>query len=199
MNNLKSTIVIAVIGVDGSGKSSLIKQLNKSLKKNYVKIKNLHLRPYLLLTDKRTIINKPHNKKKLLSRIESFIMIIMWLFIYHIFFFINLRKKNQLITFDRYANDLLVDNIRYQYNLSKKITQFILNFFPEPNLWIVLKAPIQTIEKRKKELPTKELKRQMKEYLSFVKKKDNIIVVNTKLKMKKNILLIIKKMKSIVI
>ena len=93
----------------------------------------------------------------------------------------------------------MVDNIRYQYNLSKKVTQLILNLFPEPNLWILLKAPVQIIQKRKKELPTKELKRQMKEYLNFSKKKDNMLVVNTNLKMKKNISLIIKKMKSIVI
>jgi thymidylate kinase len=199
MTKFKSTIVIAVIGVDGSGKSSLIKELNKILKKSYITIKNLHLRPYLFLTDKRTVINKPHNQKRLLTRIESFMMIIIWLIIYRIFFFINLHKKNQLIIFDRYANDLLVDNIRYQYNLSKKVTQLILNLFPEPNLWILLKAPVQIIQKRKKELPTKELKRQMKEYLNFSKKKDNMLVVNTNLKMKKNISLIIKKMKSIVI
>ena len=42
----RPSIVIAFMGVDGSGKSTLIKQLNKHLKKKYTKIKNLHLRPY---------------------------------------------------------------------------------------------------------------------------------------------------------
>ena len=60
-------------------------------------------------------------------------------------------KKNQLIIFDRFAHDLLIDKIRYKFNLSNKLSNRILKLFPEPHLWIVLKAPIKTIEKRKKE------------------------------------------------
>ena len=187
------------MGVDGSGKTTLIKQLNKQLKRNYKNIKNLHLRPYLFLTDTSTVNKKPHDKKKLSSHSVSLVRILIWLFMYHIFFFINLKKKNQLIIFDRYAHDLLVDNIRYRFNLPKKITQFILKLFPKPHLWIILKAPIKLIEKRKKELPNKELKRQMNEYIFFSKKKNNVLVVDTRYNIRKNILLIIKKMKSIVI
>ena len=90
---------------------------------------------------------------------------------YRFYFLINSKKKNNLIIFDRYAHDLLIDKIRYKFNLPKKITKFILDLFPRPHLWIILKAPIKLIEKRKKELPTKELKRQMREYLNFSKKK----------------------------
>ena len=38
MRILNSTIVIALMGVDGSGKSTLVEHLNKKLKKKYVKI-----------------------------------------------------------------------------------------------------------------------------------------------------------------
>jgi thymidylate kinase len=199
MSILNSTFVISFMGVDGSGKTTLIKQLNKQLKSNYKNIKNLHLRPYFFLTDRRTVNKKPHDQKKLNSHVVSLIRILIWLFVYHIFFFINLKKKNQLIIFDRYAHDLLIDNIRYRFTLSKKITNFILKLFPKPHLWIVLKAPIKLIEERKKELSNKELKRQMNEYIFFSKKKKNVLVVDTRYNIKKNILLIIKKMKSIVI
>ena len=73
-----------------------------------------------------------------------------------------------------------------------------MDLFPRPNLWFVLKAPIKLIEKRKKELPTKELKRQMNEYMKFYKKKNNMLIVHTNSNIKKNISLIVKKMKSIV-
>ena len=64
MRILNSTIVIALMGVDGSGKSTLIEHLNKKLKKKYIKIQNLHLRPYFFLTDTSTVNSNPQNKKK---------------------------------------------------------------------------------------------------------------------------------------
>ena len=199
MIKLNTTLVISFMGVDGVGKSTLITSLNKRLKKNSFKIKNLHLRPYFFLTDTRTVIKNPHEEKSLNSKFISLIRILIWLFMYRIFFLANLNKKNQLIIFDRYAHDLLIDKIRYKFNLPRKITKFILDLFPRPHLWIILKAPIKLIEKRKKELPTKELKRQMREYLNFSKKKKNVIILDTNNKIYKNISLIIKKMKAIVI
>jgi thymidylate kinase len=199
MVNLKSTLVISFMGVDGSGKSTLIKKLNERLKKSSLKIKNLHLRPYFFLTDTSTVNSNPHDQKLPSSQLISLIKILKWFFIYHIFFIMNLNKKNQLIIFDRYAHDLLIDKIRYRFNLPKKLTKLILNLFPKPHLWIVLKAPIKVIEKRKKELSTKELKRQMNEYINFSKKKKNVIILDTNNKKYKNISLIIKKMKDIII
>ena len=197
MTYIRPTIVISFMGVDGSGKSTLIYKLSKKLSKKFKKIKYLHLRPYLFLTNKSTVNNNPHNQKPQKSQFESLITIFIWLFMY-IFFFINLKKKNQLIIFDRYAHDLLIDRIRYRFNLSKKLTKYILNLFPEPNLWIVLKAPIKLIEKRKKELPTSELKRQMKEYINFAKTKKNTLIIDTSKNIIKNLLLITKKINSIV-
>lgn len=197
MHKLSSTFVIAFMGVDGSGKSTLIKKLNKRLKKRYKKIKYLHLRPYFFLTDTRTVNKNPHSQK-FRSKLVSIFIIFNWLFVYHIFFLINLKLKNHLIIFDRYAHDLLIDKARYRLNLSKKFTKYILSLFPEPNLWLFLEAPLKLVEKRKKELPTKELKRQMKEYSSFSKKKTNSLTVNTSYKIEKNISLILRKMKSIV-
>ena len=199
MRILNSTIVIALMGVDGSGKSTLIEHLNKKLKKKYIKIQNLHLRPYFFLTDTSTVNSNPHNTKKKRLKIISFFIILVWLFMYRIFFFVNLKKKNQLIIFDRYAHDLLIDKVRYRFNLNKKITRFILKLFPKPNLWIFLNPPIKIIEKRKKELPTHELTRQSNEYQKLLKKEPNVLTINTNKKNAKNISLIIKKMKSIVV
>lgn len=63
MSQINPTRVISFMGVDGSGKSTLIKQIKKKFKKK-IKIKYLHLRPYIFLTDKRTVIKNPHIKKK---------------------------------------------------------------------------------------------------------------------------------------
>ena len=198
MYKLYPTLVVAFMGVDGSGKSTLIKHLSKRLKKRYRTNKYLHLRPYLFLTDTSNVNSNPHDQKKKRSFFLSLIKILMWLFIYHVFFLINLNKKNLLIIFDRYAHDLLIDKTRYRFSLSNMLTQYILNLFPKPHFWIVLKAPIKKIEKRKKEMPTHELKRQMKEYKNFSKNNDNVIIVDTSNKINENISLIVSKMKSTV-
>jgi thymidylate kinase len=79
------------------------------------------------------------------------------------------------------------------------MTKFLLTLFPKPNLWIYLEAPIKIIEKRKKELTRSELIRQKNEYKKLLNKESNVLVVNTNQKIEKNISLIVRKMKSIVI
>ena len=92
MSQINPTRVISFMGVDGSGKSTLIKPINKKFKKK-IKIKYLHLRPYIFLTDKRTVIKNPHIKKKKVSKLFSFSKLLIWLAIYNVFFFYNLKKK----------------------------------------------------------------------------------------------------------
>ena len=194
MKNHHRSIVISFMGVDGSGKSTLIELLRKKLKNKFKKIKYVHLRPYLILLDKSTVQANPHKTKKTWPILLNFIRILYWLIIYRLFFYLFANKPRQLIIFDRYADDLMIDPIRYKFNLPNKITKFILNFFPNPSLWIVLNAPIKELEKRKKELPTKELKKQIRIYLNFAKQRKNSIVINTNNSVQSSLSLIIKKL-----
>ena len=188
-----SSIIVSFMGVDGSGKSTLIELLRKKLKNKFRKIKYIHLRPYLILLDKSTVQANPHKSKKTWPILLNFFRILYWLIIYRFFFYLFGNNSNQLIIFDRYAHDLMIDPIRYKFNLPNRITKFILNLFPNPNLWIVLNAPIKVLEKRKKELPTKELKKQIRSYLNFAKQRKNSIVVNTNNSVQSCLSLIIKK------
>ena len=194
MKNHHRSIVISFMGVDGSGKSTLIELLRKKLKNKFKKIKYVHLRPYLILLDKSTVQANPHKTKKTWPILLNFIRILYWLIIYRLFFYLFANKPRQLIIFDRYADDLMIDPIRYKFNLPNRITKFILNFFPNPSLWIVLNAPIKELEKRKKELPTKELKKQIRIYLNFAKQRKNSIVINTNNSVQSSLSLIIKKL-----
>ena len=194
--NQNSSIVVSFMGVDGSGKSTLIELLRKKLKNKFRKIRYIHLRPYLILSDKSTVQSNPHNSKATWPMLLNFVRILYWLIIYRFFFHLFVNNPKQLIIFDRYAHDLMIDPIRYKFNLPISITKFILNLFPNPSLWIVLNAPIKLLEKRKKELPTKELKRQIRTYLNFAKQRKNSIVVNTNNSVQSSLSLILKKIDS---
>ena len=189
-----SSIIVSFMGVDGSGKSTLIELLRKKLKNKFKKIKYIHLRPYLILLDKSTVQANPHKSKKTWPILLNFFRILYWLIVYRFFFHLFANNSKQLIIFDRYAHDLMIDPIRYKFNLPINIAKFILDLFPNPNLWIVVNAPIKVLEKRKKELPTKELKKQIRSYINFAKQRKNSIVVNTNNSVQSSLSLIIKKL-----
>ena len=66
------------MGVDGSGKTTI----SKKIKKLYIKSKYLHLKPYILFKDHRTVIKNPHKLKKSTS-IISFLRLWIFLFLKH--------------------------------------------------------------------------------------------------------------------
>ena len=190
MNVRTTPLIISFMGVDGSGKTTLSKKIKKLFKKSQY----LHLKPYILLQDSRTVIKDPHNQNKS-TVIISFLRLISWLISYKIFF---LKKKNiHIYIFDRYAHDILIDPLRYKHNFPKSLTKLIIDIFPKPDLWIFLRPSIKTLKSRKKELSEKELRRQTKEYSIFFKNKKNVLRLNTNSICKISIIKIKKKLNHI--
>ena len=185
---LKSRIIISLMGVDGSGKTKLSKKINKL----FINSKYLHLKPYIFFLDRRTVVKNPYALKKS-STLFSLIRLISWLISYKIFFYKNKCKK--IYIFDRYAHDIAIDPIRYQHRLSSNLTNFILGYFPKPDLWIFLNASKKTIKSRKNELSESELNLLTKKYSIFFKNQKNVLKLNTNTLIKKSILQIKKKMK----
>tara|TARA_B110000971_G_C19761771_1_gene386783 strand:- start:59 stop:637 length:579 start_codon:yes stop_codon:yes gene_type:complete len=171
MIKLKKKVIVSLMGVDGSGKTTLAKKLHKVFKKS----KYLHLKPYILFQDRRTVIKDPHYQKKS-SFILSLLRLFSWLISYKIFFHQN--KSTNIYIFDRYSHDILIDPLRYKHSLSQSLTKSILKFFPKPNLWIFLNPSLKTIKSRKLELQDSELKRQIRDYTHFFKNQKNVLKIN---------------------
>jgi len=168
----KNTLVISFMGVDGSGKTTLSKKLKNTLKQS----KYLHLKPYILFQDRRRVVKKPHNQKKSKSFV-SFLRLLSWIISYKVFFYRN--KNFFFFIFDRYAHDILIDPLRYKHDLSKNLTNFLLNFFPKPDLWVFLNPSFKTIKSRKHELSDDDLRHQITLYSNFFKKEKNVLIINT--------------------
>lgn len=168
MNN---NIIITVIGPDGSGKTTIIKKLTDKLTNKNIKYKYFHLKPNIFQGNKP--VTDPHNQTPR-SKILSLIKIIYWLILFRIYFTLSLFSKTKLYIFDRYPDDLLIDQKRYRFSLNNHITSLILRLFPRPAIWINMTGEAKEIWCRKKEIRLEVLKLQLDKYLNFVKKKNHL-------------------------
>jgi len=182
--------IIVFLGVDGSGKSTLIDTLSKSNQKKYKKI---HFMPDYFRKKNKPSIN-PHKQSKR-SEIFSYLKIIYWLINFYFFRLINFNSK-KIFIFDRYIYDVIIDPLRYRITLSKKIKKIILKFSIKPDVIFFLIGNPNKIYYRKKELKLKTITRLNNDYLIFSKKLNNKLVLNCSHKVsynKKEILNFLKK------
>jgi thymidylate kinase len=49
---------------------------------------------------------------------------------------------------------------------------------PRPNLWVLLDAPAEVLQARKQEVSPEETARQRREYLTFVRRQQNYVIVD---------------------
>ena len=163
IDNPKS-ISISFLGPDGSGKSTIIDLLMTT---NYFKYKYyFHLKPISQDNISTTVETNPHSKP-LYSKFKSYIKLLYFIYQYNFGWLKNivkLRTKSSLIIFDRYYDDLLVDNKRYRYGGSLGIAKFVRLFIPRPDLYFILTTDAKVIYERKQEVTFEDLDRQIKDY-----------------------------------
>jgi thymidylate kinase len=160
-------MIICFLGPDGSGKSTIIEGLL---------IKNLpfdtkeyfHLKP---IKNKNSVVDNimvtdPHRLPPY-SKLKSYIKLFYFIYQYNWGWVKNIlpyKVKSSLIIFDRYFDDMLVDNRRYRYGGSIDRAKLACFFIPKPELYFILTADAKIIYERKQEVPFEELERQIVEY-----------------------------------
>lgn len=165
---------IVFVGVDGSGKSSII---------NNIELENkiiFHFCPVSRYNKSKTIVSNPHNQKlysEWLSGIKVFLLFILFWFGY--LKNIYLKKKSNLIIGDRYIYDIYFDPIRYRLKINKNILSKILHLFPKPDFVFCCYGSPDEIYKRKPELSLKVIKQQQNIIKLFASEKDNWVGLNT--------------------
>ena len=167
---MNRNIIVTFLGPDGSGKTTLINTIAADLKKKKIFCKYLHLRPNLFKA-KYKIVKDPHNQI-LRSKFLSLSKLVYWLILFKIYFFFN---KKTFFLFDRYPYDLLIDPVRYRFNLNKNITKIFLRLFPKPKMIIVLNISHRIILRRKREVKKSYLITLIKKYSKLNKEFNEVI------------------------
>lgn len=172
-------LTIAIMGPDGSGKTTVIEQLKKDMGEAFRRIQYFHLYPKpASLTVEHT---DPHAQKAR-GLIPSMMKLLYFVGLYntgYLRYVIPMKIKSTMTIFDRYYDDILVDPTRYRNGTPKWVVKLIRFFIPQPDLWIILDAPTDVIQKRKAEVSAEETERQRQAYINLVKTKRNAILVNT--------------------
>lgn len=86
-----------------------------------------------------------------------------------------------LVILDRHYQDLLVYPAYYRYAGPLWLARLVGHLMPQPHLYVVLDAPVDTIQARKRDLPHAETLRQRAAYLELAARMPNAHVVDASL------------------
>jgi thymidylate kinase len=180
---LKPTgLFVAFIGPDGSGKSSIIENILNDLMPAFRNIYVYHLRPNLSLRNAKFSepVKNPHGKAPR-GQLSSLLKIFYYFIDYSIGYVLKiwpLITRSTLVIFDRYYHDLLVDPNRFRYGGPMRVVQSFSRIVPTPKLVILLDAPAEVLQSRKKEVSYAEAARQREAYLKLVGNMNKGIIID---------------------
>ena len=176
-------ILVAVMGPDGVGKSTVIAGLIDCLGLGFWRRNKLfHWRPQALFIKRDQTVNPdPHGKPARGALLSMAFLSAFFLdhWVGYIFKVRHALGRANLVIFDRYFYDVLVDPRRYRYGGPAWYARFLAAVVPEPDVVILLDADEQAIAARKCEVPLLEIKSQLQKYRALQFQRAPKIVVNT--------------------
>jgi thymidylate kinase len=159
---------IAILGIDGSGKSTQINHLKKS---NFVQLfREVYIQHLFTANIAKKHTEIPYTKNNYgytLSLIKIFYLYIS--FIINFLFIVYPKKiKSTLVINDRNHQDVIIDPYRYRIGKFHKLLQFIFKFLPDADLTIYLDLNTKKLISRKNELSLKKVIELSKNYNNLI-------------------------------
>ena len=181
-----SGVVIAILGVDGAGKSTVINAIKPVLdmathNATFVQ----HLRPGLLPPLARIkgkdnmqpgVVADPHSSTP--SGFFGSLLRLAYLTTDYIFgYWLKIRPK--IVIFDRYAYDMLLDPRRFRIKLPAYLIKLFIYFIPKPHLTFCLYGNAEIIAARKQELSVSETTKQINALKALAHKQKHSVLIST--------------------
>lgn len=165
----RNGIHVAIYGPDGSGKSTVIQQLQEIYSNDARTVFVQHLFPGNGSPNFRSVDDPQGEEPRAL--LSSLLKMALWGCRYTIgyarFILIPVARGSIVIS-DRYFPDIIVDPRRYRYGGPEWLPTFMWRLLPKPDRTIMLDAPAATLQQRKQEVAQEETERQLIAYRALV-------------------------------
>lgn len=175
-------LMIAILGPDGAGKSTLISRLPENLHQLFDQTAAYHLRPRANGATGKTKGEVVDPYAKPVRGLGLSILQAVYWWIDHTAGYWGVvfprLVRQTCILFDRYHVDLQCDPARYQYGGPIWLAKFMSFLLPSPDLYIVLDIDPNVAVERQSEMSFSDSERQRKTYLAFAKNRRNCVVLD---------------------
>lgn len=165
-------LMIAFLGLDGSGKSATIARIAEMLGLAFSSVTRYHVRPHLCRPERGELPPSPAMYPPPRNPILSLAKLGLWWLDYSLGYLVSIgpgRVRSTMILFDRYYDDLLVDPRRYRFGGSTILARALGRCLPRPDLLLVLDGPPELACARKPGLALAEATRQQNAYVALAR------------------------------
>lgn len=175
---------VAMMGPDGSGKSSVLQNLEEEFTSPwFTGVRVIYRRPNLSGRPPARggpVIDHygrpPHGWVKSVAKLS--LRALDWWLGYH-YHCARQLTQGYLVLLDRhYFLDVSIDPLRYRYSGPRWLAYRLGQLLPRPDLFILLDAPPEVLQSRKQEVSPEECARQRRAYLELMENLPNSYVVD---------------------
>lgn len=176
-NPLRLFPLVSIVGPDGAGKSTAVKELASFLEENNRKVKIVYSgrgrdnilpirtigRKYKSKERKKDSVKKSSKvplKRKVLYTLMAPVYALD-LHLRYLFYMLPARLKGKIVLTDRYGSDIIL-----MKNVSFRLKKLLLSMFPKPSINILLYNDPEVLHARRPEEKVSELERQMKIFVT---------------------------------
>jgi len=89
------------------------------------------------------------------------------------------KVRSTLVVFDRYYHDMLIDPVRYRLPSTCALPKLLVWMIPQPDLWLILDAPPETLVARKGEITLQAAQELTIKYRALANTLSNAVLINT--------------------
>jgi len=164
-------LAVAFLGADGSGKSTVIDEIERELAPMFWHTAQYRLQPRTRKRKEASVpVTDPHSQQPR-GVASSLAKLAYWWADYTLGWMASIYPqlaRSTFVLFDRYYHDVLVDPRRYRYGGPMWLVRLVRHFIIRPHLVILLDASPDVLRSRKQEVSLEETARHRKAYLDLL-------------------------------
>ncbi|MFC4307843.1 hypothetical protein ACFPN2_02010 [Steroidobacter flavus] len=171
-----SGLLIACIGPDGSGRTSVVEHLGARPLAPFLAAHRMELRPHIM----RPVPVDPESRVPR-GRLGTMAKLMMFVADYWLGYWWQIRPKlvaSTMVVSNRYFDDILVDPGYYRIDRSRRLARWLLPWIPRPELWLVFDVPSEVLQTRTREVAAEEAARLRSEYRKVLRRREDVVVLD---------------------